>query len=274
MTVIVPSYIAKVSRAKKHLVELEEAIERFADSEPYAVRQGVEGKKNTKVWRLTFTRSPADTDIPIIAADVIYNLRSSLDHLMSALVAKKNRNSAIFPVHFQGVWEPPKPGDDQQRLKLRARWRSDTATMRPEAVAFLKGAQPPDDDGQDVEEANLLRVLNRWSNRDRHEKLPVIAPGLSIMLARITKGDGTQQLGLAKTPGWQPLRDAQPFFKDNARLAEVPEDAVKVEIKGAPSIAIGVGGPERYLGIPEHLHLTAKLIEQTIIPGLVPYVRA
>ncbi len=274
MTAIVPSYVAKISRAKKHLIELEEAIGRFADSEPYAVSQGVEGKKNTKVWRLIFTRSPADTDIPIIAADVIYNLRSSLDHLMSALVAKKDRSRVMFPVFFQGVWEAPKPGDDTQRLKVRQRWASDTATVRPEAIAILKEAQPPDDGGQDIEEANLLRVLNRWSNRDRHEKLPVIAAGLSVVLARITKADGTQQLGLAKTPGWQLSQDAQPFFKDNARLAQIPEDAMKVEIKGAPSIAIGVGGTERYLGIPEHLHLTVKLIEQTVIPGLVPYIQA
>lgn len=274
MTVIVPSYIAKISRAKKHLVELEEAIGRFADSEPYAVRQGVEGKKKMKVWRLAFTRNPADTDIPIIAADVIYNLRSSLDHLMSALVAKKDRSSAMFPIFFQGVWEPPKPGEDAQRLKVRERWASDTATMRPGAVAFLKTAQPPDDDGQDVEEANLLRVLNRWSNRDRHEKLPVIAPGLSVVLARITKADGTQQLGFAATQGWQPSPDAQPFFKDNARLTQIPHNAVKVEIKGAPSIAIGVGGPERYLGIPQHLDLTVKLIERAIIPKLVPYIQA
>lgn len=272
MTAVMPSYIAKIGRAKKHLIELEGAIERFADSEPYAVRQWVEGEENTKVWRLVFTRNPADTDIPIVAADVIYNLRSSLDHLMSALVAKKDRSRVMFPVFFQGVWEAPQPGEDAQRLKLRERWASDTATMRPEAVAFLKKAQPPDDGGQDVEEANLLRVLNRWSNRDRHEKLPVIAPGLSVMLARITKADGTQQLGLAASEGWQPSPDAQPFFKDNARLTEIPEDAVQVEIKGAPAIAIGVGGTERYLGVPQHLHLTVQLIEQTIIPGLVPYI--
>jgi hypothetical protein len=268
MTAIVPSYIAKVSRAKKHLVELEEAIERYSNTKPYTVRQGVEGKKKTKVWRLVFTSNPADTDIPIIAADVIYNLRSSLDHLMSALVAKKDRNSAIFPIFFQGVWEAAKPGEDPQRLKVRERWTSDTATMRPEAVAFLKKAQPLDDGGQDIEEANLLRVLNRWSNRDRHEKLPVVAAGLSALMVKITRSDGRVQPGFGRHKG------ERPFFKDQTRLAQVPDDAVQVKIAGVPAIAMGVGGAERYLEIPEHLHLTAKLIEHTIIPGLIPYIQA
>lgn len=267
MTAIVPSYIAKVGRAKQHLIELEAAIDRYTNTKPYTVRKRIEGKKKAKVWRLAFTSDPADTDIPIIAADVIYNLRSSLDHLMSALVVKKDRSSAIFPIYFQGVWETPPPGEDEQRKKLRARWASDTKSVRGEALAFLKRAQPPDDGGRDVEEAYLLRVLNRWSNRDRHEKLPVVAPGLAGMMAKITRGDGTIQTGLGMPQG------ERPFFKDHARLAQVPKDAVNVEVAGVPAIAIGVGGTERHLEIPEHLQFTIQMVENEIIPKLSPHVQ-
>jgi hypothetical protein len=134
-------------------------------------------------------------------------------------------------------------------------------------VAFLKRAQPPDDGGQDVEDAYLLRVLNRWSNRDRHEKLPIVAPGLASMIAKITRADGTVQAGLGVA------QRERPFFKDHAQLAHVPDDAMKVEIEGIPAIAIGVGGAERYLEIPSHLQFTVKMVEREIIPALSPYVQ-
>src|SRR5271163_5190888 len=122
MTAIVPSYLSKVSRAEKHLVELHEAIDAFIASKPYTVRKRIEGKKKPKtVHRVVFTTDPVNTDIPIIAADVVYNLRSALDHLMSCLVANKKRGSVIFPVFFEGAWDDPVPGDDEQRLKLQAR---------------------------------------------------------------------------------------------------------------------------------------------------------
>ena len=65
----------------------------------------VEGKNNRHVCRLEFTRDPADTDIPIVLADVVCNLRSSLDHLMSCLVPKKQVGHIYFPIYFQGVWD-------------------------------------------------------------------------------------------------------------------------------------------------------------------------
>jgi hypothetical protein len=62
----------------------------------------------------------------------------------------------------------------------------------------------------------------------------------------------------------------RPFFKDHARITQVPKDAVNVEIKGVPAIAIGVGGAERYLEIPQHLQFTIRMVENEIIPALSP----
>jgi hypothetical protein len=80
------------------------------------VRQ-TEGKKT--VYRLHFTRSVANTEVPLIAADAIYNRRSSLDHLMGALVPKKKRDSVIFPIFFRGVWRAEKVAENAQRTKER-----------------------------------------------------------------------------------------------------------------------------------------------------------
>jgi hypothetical protein len=271
METVVPSFIAKVARAKRHLVDLEAEIERWINTKPYTVRESVEGKNQTKVWRLTFTSDPANTGIPILAADAIYNLRSSLDHLMSSLVTKKDRGSAMFPVFFEGVWEPDVAGENSERLKQRSRWRSDTKTLGPDAVALLKVAQPPDR-SEDGDEANYLRVLNSLSNRDRHTKLPIVAHGLGNFILRWKRPDGTPQHALGLTV------DKGGFFKNDARISNIPQDAVEVEIAGTPEVAIRVGldgsGRERFLVIPKLLIDTTRLIETNVIPPLMPHVRA
>ncbi len=260
-----PSYLAKIRRAKEHLGDLQAEIDQYAAGHPYAVRTRIEGKKHRKTFRLQFTSDPASTNIPILAADAIYNLRSSLDHLMGALVARKDRGSAMFPIFFKGVWEEAAPGEDEQRLKERGRWASYVKTVKPEAVAILKTMQPPDDFGKE-EEASMLRVVNGWSNRDRHEKLPVVTPGLL---------DGRLQW---LTPSGQRLEnrfeaDFESIISPNAEIAILPRDAMDVQIEGTPAIAISVGGPERSLPIPKVLAYTADLIENDMIPRLAPYVR-
>ncbi len=268
LPVVVPSYLAKVHRAKKHLIDLKDEINRYAATKPYTVSERIEGKKEREVRRLTFTADPANTDIPIIAADVIYNLRSSLDHLMSSLVSCKDRGSAMFPVFFQGVWEPPLPGENEQRGRDRSRWTSYTKSVHPEALAFLKSAQPPDDAG-DGEEAHLIRFLNRLSNRDRHEKLPVLVTGLRHLTVSWETPNGLRQTGLVP-------HSQTSFFEDEARL-DLPYDAMNVEIEGSPLIVIRVRQDvhtrDRHLAVLPELNRTVNLLEEWVIPALSPYDR-
>ncbi len=259
MTTLVPSHIAKVARAKQHIADLDAAVADYAKTKPYEVRTRIEGKK--KVRRLAFTASPANTDIPLIAADAIYNLRSALDHLMASMVPKARRQSVGFPIFFRGVWETGPPGEEQQRVKLRGRWASETATLHPGAVAVLKRLQPPDDAGDDA--ANLLRIINSLSNRDRHEKLPVIAAGLSTMMVRWTMADGRPQGGLSASKGG--------FFKDQAQIRDIPDVAMDVQITGVPLIAIRVREEKGYIELAR-LGRAPSLIDEHVISPLTPFV--
>lgn len=133
---IVPSYIAKVARAKKHLIDLKTAIDEFAGAHPYTVSERTEGKKKRNVHRLTFTADPVNTDIPIIAADAIYNLRSSLDHLMSSLVPRNQRSSAMFPVYFEASGNPPGQGrtsSDERTALAGSPIRRHSASLRSQS---------------------------------------------------------------------------------------------------------------------------------------------
>lgn len=262
---IVPSYIAKVARAKKHLIDLQAEIDRFAGSHPYTVRERVEGKMKRRVWRLTFTADPANTDIPIIAADVIYNLRSSLDHLMSSLVPRNQRSSAMFPVYFEGVWEPSQPGEDKQRRKERARWTSDTKALCEPALAILKSLQPADGGGEE-DGIDLLRLLYRLSNRDKHEKLPVVAAGLREPFVTFSLPDGSEHRKIGSRE--------HPAFENHADIRNLPDAAMDVQIEGTAVVAIRVAEPEGHLPLPEFLWDNVDGVENEVITPLLPFVRS
>lgn len=264
---IVPSFVAKVARAKEHLIDLEAEIGRYAARHPYTVRETIQGKKKRKVRRLVFTADPANTNIPIIAADAIYNLRSALDHLMSSLVPSDRRASVMFPVFFQGVWDPPVPGESNQRGKDRERWESTIKTLPAAAVAVLKSLQPPDASAYG-EDSDILKIVNALSNTDRHTKLPVVASGLRDMRLQFTQPDGTVRHAIA---------NPEPFhvFTDHAEIHDLPYNAMDMQIQGVPVVAIGLGHEKerRYIEIPDKLTHAAKLIEDRVIPALTPHVR-
>jgi hypothetical protein len=270
VSAVVPSYLAKISRAEKHLIELHEAIDEYAAARPYAVRKRVEGKKQKVIHRLVFTApKPANTDIPIIAADAIYNLRSALDHLMSCLVDNKERTKVIFPIMFQGVWEPSVKGEDPQRSKLRERWASDTKSLPDAALTIIKALQPTDDAG-DGTEADRLQILNTLSNRDRHEKLPVIAEGLDKPKLFVEGADGRSYEGFANP------NIPSEFAHNEARL-DVPEDAVEVKIEGTPLVVVRIkqdqGGRWRFVRLPSFLDLLIKFLMVRAINPLIPHVQ-
>lgn len=262
---VTPSFVAKVSRAKEHLVDLKDAIDSYADTHPYTVAQRVEGKKQRRVWRLEFTASPANTDIPVIAADVVYNLRSGLDHLICAMVPAKERYSVMFPILFEGVWEAIVPGEDQDRIKQRMRWASVVKTLPNDAVTALKRLQPPDDGGE-PQETHGIRLLNRLSNMDRHRKLPLVAGGLAALRAAYTESDGTQRDRWANPATGH-------TFANHAEIPEIPEDAMNVQIRGVPEVGIQLGD-DRLVVLPESFWRIVEDIEDSVFPALLPFVRA
>lgn len=263
MTAVVPSFIAKVTRAEKHIADLESEIAAYAARKPYTVRARVEGKK--KVHRLEFTSDPANTDIALVAADAIHNLRFALDHLMAALVPNKQRRSVMFPVYFQGVWEPAQPGDDPERIKSRDRWASDTANVKPTAVAILKELQPADA-ASDKGEVNIIQTIHRLSTRDRHEKLPVVAVGLTTLALGWERPDKRIEVGGGR---------ARPdyFLQNHAKLDGIPGYAVNMKIEGTPAVGITLPGKNRHIQLPVVLHEAVKLLSQHVIPSLTPFVR-
>jgi hypothetical protein len=273
MVAIVPSYLKKLTKAREDLVLLETEIERYVMRDPYRVIESAEGRRQPRVRRLEVTADPANTEIPVIVAGIIYNLRSGLDHFMAALVPKKQRDSVQFPIYFQGVWEDGPEDEDGQRKKERGRWRSDTKALSEPVLAILRGLQPLDGDDQPGDETPVLQTLNQLANADDHTKPPVAALGLSDCMVRWPRPDGTFQYGIGHAQ-----RDARgrldTFIQNGSKLKNIPFDATGVEVVGVPVVALHIASQGRYAPIPHLLTHAAGLIEKRVITPLIPFVRS
>ena len=135
--------------------------------------------------------------------------------------------------------------------------------MQPGALTLLKTLQPADDAG-DQGEVNIIQVIHRLSIRDRHEKLPVVAVGLSTMALGWDRPDKRIEV-----PGGRAR--AGHFLQNNARLDGVPGYAVNMEIEGTPTVGITIAGKDRHVALPGILHDCVGLLK-LVIPEFSPYV--
>ena len=261
---IVPSYILKAERAEKHLQDLKAVLSRWADTHPYEVSTTHYRKRDER--RLHFTASPP-REAALIAADFIYNLRSGLDHLMGALVPSSERRSVMFPIYFAGVWEDPIPGEDAERTKDRGRWKSDTAKVRPEAVAILKSLQPPAYTLKDGL-VNAFRVINLLSNRDRHQGLPLSFSGLRGARMIWTNPDGSPGIGPTDTG----IPSIDMTIRKDGAILQLPPGAMNVKVTGAPVIAIEISKEEGNIELPGVFATTLQAYRQFAVEKLVPYI--
>jgi hypothetical protein len=148
---------------------------------------------------------------------------------------------------------------------------SDTKLLGAPALAILKGLQPPDDAG-DGTEPDRLQILNSLSNRDRHEKLPIVASGLGEPTLSVKGADGKDYVGIAK-PGVP-----SDFAHNEARL-DVPEDSVDVQIEGTPLVAVPVGQEtggarrDRYVTLPSFLAEEIAFLRQRAVTPLMAHVK-
>jgi len=261
-----PSFVRKIDWAEQHFVKFCGLVDAFADSHPYTVSRRLEGKRKVPRWRLEFTSMP-DDDLPLVLGDVLYNMRSSLDHLACALVASSRRTSSFFPIITERIWDIPQvEGENEKRTKMRRNWGTATKTMHPEAIKILQTAQPIEP-RPDPRAKHALSILNNLSNKDRHSKLSVPIWGLAGdgTTAELTREDGSlveaNPQGVGNRTG----------FQDGAIL-QVPPDVVEVNLQGTPLILVRVAGDWGNIRIPHDLRPAFHWIREELFAPLMSYL--
>jgi hypothetical protein len=169
----------KLARATKHLKAIKRCIATYAASRPYKFTNA----KGHKTGTLTITREPPP-EISILAGEMVYQMRSALDHLAFDLVKRNSTGVALPPTWFKRCEFPlyitvpirikAKKGNPSVPHTTPVPYSVFTNTLpgiSKQAFTFIEGVQPY------YRRASINSALNflaELSNIDKHRHLNVV----------------------------------------------------------------------------------------------------
>lgn len=158
---------SKLARAKKHLKAIKRSISLYAATHPHVLTK----TKSKKTRKLTIPKQPP-REIRILAGEMVYQMRSALDHLVFDLIKRNPNINMIDPEWFEHCEFP-------LRMKLRRgqtpplsqnKFSNVLPGISPAPFAFIESVQPYYGAGA---VNNTLRFLADLSNIDKHRYLNV-----------------------------------------------------------------------------------------------------
>lgn len=182
MNGLLVDYRRKRARADAHFQAIEQVIEQFTEREPDLVPGRFDTDRRQYVFE--WPRPLPDPGLALIVGDCVYNLRASLDYLMTALVratGNEESHTTAFPIYDVPITTVPftavRDGWEADPNRTLARMLKGTP---PETKAFLQQLQPFDGaPGMDPDD-HPLAMLKGLSNRDKHRRLNLVASRISI----------------------------------------------------------------------------------------------
>jgi len=120
------------------------------------------------------------TRFAIVLGDLLFNVRSALDHIAVACAPLARKRQAGFPIY-------ERLNDEEQR-----KFESMTRDMAPEAVAAIEYVQPYNVANRtsriNPESVEALFALNALQDADKHRSLAVLVGGISHPRVQVSGG--------------------------------------------------------------------------------------
>jgi hypothetical protein len=176
----------KLNRADEHIKQLDIAIERFFGNGPNRTVADFDAESVE-----AFRRSHQDRTVPlplsVIAGEILYHLRSSLDHLACLLILKDGGSPCLnsqFPIfRFR-----PTKKDDVRRYEGQIK-----GITRPNVLALIDESQPYQRTTE--RDRHPLAILKFLSNADKHRSLVlhvvVVRPSVQFTIAPVGNPDAS-----------------------------------------------------------------------------------
>ena len=159
---------------------LRRAWQAFIEEQPYGILIEADPDPTCYLFRFEVFR-PIPVRISAIAGDIVHNLRSSLDHFVTALVQQREGGDGrnAFPIYAS---EEAFIQDVRDRAKKRGPGPLHGIAVDSEEWAFIERAQPYK--RRDRPKAHPLAVLADLSNRDKHRVLnpTYVAPAAPLKI--------------------------------------------------------------------------------------------
>ena len=175
------SWWLKVQRAQKHMVDIYHLARAYSETHPYEfIRVRLPNRHHKVRYTVRITEQP-DPMLAVMVGDFVHNLRSALDHIVVANVPRRERKNAYYPISHDDLWATDEHGnfvikDDKRRDDFKRAIRG----LKPRAMTAVVIAQPYQGTLVDQE---LLGIISRLENADKHRELVVVLSGVSNVRA-------------------------------------------------------------------------------------------
>ena len=248
------SWWLKVKRAQKHMVDIYHLARAYSETHPYEfIRVRLPNRHRKARYTVRITEQP-DPMLAVMVGDFVHNLRSALDHIVAANVPRKERKSAYFPVSREDLWAIDDHGnfvvkDDKRRDDFERAIRG----LKPRARAAVVIAQPYRGTLVDQE---LLGIISRLENADKHRELAVVLSGVSRVRAI-----AADRMGI-----WVDRTERGVVYPDGATidwevLADNPTPASEVDVQFSATATVDISVTSTGGNLPPiHIALEASLL--------------
>jgi hypothetical protein len=152
----------KLKRADEHLLHLERTLADFQDEAPYGAITNYDAEQ-AREFRDRWENRVIPPRFPVVAGEVLQQLRSSLTYLHVALIVRDGNvpdTRSQFPILSN---EPTTP-ETLARYQAQVR-----GVRRPEVLAAIKRHQPYENGN------SWLSMLGAMTNIDKHEAVTLVA---------------------------------------------------------------------------------------------------
>lgn len=251
------SWRLKLDRAEEHLCDLKHRVGPLRERRVYPVSEGFEYKGESRSWtrRVNFPE-PDEPMFQILAGELMFNARSSLDHLACALVPPAKRTRKImrytqFPIFTCDVHEIDPITGKHAHPDNWSQWVRMTTGLTDDAIPLIKGLQPYMFGPKEGPENHALAILNAFQNADKHRELVIFVNGLAEPIVRHTRSSGL--ITYESEPGGLPANRivANGAVIETSPANDLPD--VKVEVEGTMQILVGErdNGSNPFRGFPD-----------------------
>lgn len=198
----------KYERGIEQARELCAQTRAFQEAKAYVpnVKTDIRSANEIEYTVLAAERATPPDDLALLAGEVVYNLRSALDHAVYRLISK-NRGQSQFPIFT-----------DMCEFQVKGR---PMIKGVPPAIRTLIEERQPYKSMTTAPALHPLAVLNSFSNRDKHRELATVATAADFTYVGHDSG--------VKITEWiQPLNAGQVLKQDAeiARFIATLEDGV------------------------------------------------
>ncbi|MGB9112033.1 MAG: hypothetical protein WCF24_04820 [Acidimicrobiales bacterium] len=247
------SWRLKFRRAETHFSGLQEQIGIPIGRQPYRVTE-ILNTDGSYEYRLFFP--PLPETISLVVGDMLFNVRSSLDHLFCAFIPGDDKGRAQFPIFVHDPFEVDQSTGKYMRPWAYGAWKKQTEGVPDPVLEVVWQLQP-------FHQALLrpgarssnhtLNVLRTLQDVDKHSQLTFLGPVLNKTEVTV-EGYGT--FGIV------------PGYHDGSLIHDSP-NKVNVHVEGEVGIPFGVRRDEGW-EYPMTFQMILRFVSDEVFPALEP----